>query len=120
MLHRGGPKNHPWDFGDDTFLRFDSGMQSGRPAAVQRDPSLEFIHHLDGAVFDEVIHVAAEKRVGFEGVLHGGVKPQIALLEKIAAAERVFHRADAGVCKRGVVGARVEGVVSPGRRRRTT
>ena len=49
-------------------------MESGRPAAVERDPALEFIHHLDGAAFDQVIHVAAEKGVGFERVLHGGVE----------------------------------------------
>ncbi len=86
-------------------------MESGRPAAVERDPALEFIHHLDGATFDQVFHVTAKKRMGFERVLHDCVEFQIALLEKIAAAECVFNRANAAVRQGGVMGTHIDRVV---------
>ena len=63
------------------------------------------------AAFTDDAAIAPEKRVGFERVLHGSVEPEIALLEEVAAAECVFHRADAGVRKRSVVAAYVDEVV---------
>lgn len=44
-------------------------------------------------------------------VLHGGVKPEVALLEEIAADKRVFHRPDSGIGEHGMVAAHVDGVV---------
>ena len=49
--------------------------------------------------------------MGFERVLHGSVQAEIVFLEEAAAAECVFHCADAGVSKGSVVGACVDCVV---------
>jgi hypothetical protein len=49
--------------------------------------------------------------VGFERILNRGVEAQIAVLEEIAAAEGVFHGEDAGICKRSIVAADVNGVM---------
>src|SRR5439155_10793230 len=113
MLDGRGPENHSLGFRGHTLLGFHSSMESRWPASVQSDPALEFIHHLYSAALDQVIHIAAKKRVGFERVLHGGVQAEIAFLEEVAAAERIFYRADAGVGKGSVVAACVDCVVRP-------
>ena len=82
VLQRDLAQNHALRLGRHALLGFDGGVQPGRPAAVLRDPALELVHHLDGAVLDHVIHVAAQQRVGMQRVLHGGVDGQIAALRR--------------------------------------
>ena len=66
------PENHSLRLWRHAFFRFDRGVQTGRPAAVLRDPALELVHHFDGAVLHQVIHVAPEQSMGVQGILHRG------------------------------------------------
>ncbi len=75
------------------------------PAGQRRfcgDAAFEFVHRLDGAVFHQVIHVAAQQRVGVDGILHGGQQREVLFLEQIAAAERSFDRANTGIGERDI------------------
>ncbi len=54
------------------FLGFDSSVQSSGPAPILGDAAFELIHRFDGAVFHQVIHVAAQQRVGVQRILNGG------------------------------------------------
>ena len=43
------------------LLGFERGLQAGGPAPVLGHAALELVHQLDGAVADDVIHVAAQQ-----------------------------------------------------------
>ena len=53
-----------------SLLGFERRVQARRPAAVRRDAALELVHRFDGAVFHDVVHIAAQQRVGVDGVMH--------------------------------------------------
>ncbi len=67
------------------FLRFERGVQPGRPAAVLRDAALELIHRFDGGILHHVIDIAAQKGVGVDSVVDGGVDREILLGVDVAA-----------------------------------
>ena len=107
-MERDGSENPALRLQRQAFLGFNRRVQSGRPAPVLRDAAFEFVHGFDGAVFHQVIHVSAQQRVGVEGILNGGEQREVLLGEQIAAAERSFDGADAGVGKRDVPGVFIE------------
>ena len=115
VLERDLAEDHSLRLGRHAFLGFDRRVQTGRPAAVERDPALELVHHLDGAVLHDVVDVAVQQSVGVQRFLHGPVNRQVAIVEEIPASEGALHGVDSGVGQRDVVASRIDGEVLAGR-----
>ena len=130
---RGGGAGHAADFGIERgqvlqgdggehaalfaewqmFFRFERGVQPGRPAAVLRDAALELVHRFDGGIFHHVIDVAAQKGMGMDGVVDGGVDREILLGVDVADMEMLFGQMGAGVGEGDVAAEFVEREIEP-------
>ena len=64
-------QDHSLTFLGYALLNLDRSVESGRPAPVLRDAALEFVDHFYDAVLHHVIHVAAQKHMGVQRILHG-------------------------------------------------
>ena len=81
------PRICPCCFGRNAFFDLDRRVKSGRPAAVKRHAAAKFVHHLHNAIFDHVIHIAAQQSVGVQRILQSRVDRQVAFIKKIAATQ---------------------------------
>src|SRR5215469_566173 len=48
---------------------FNRGVESCGPAAVLYDSTFKLVHRLNGALLDQVVNVAAQKRMSVQGIL---------------------------------------------------
>jgi hypothetical protein len=86
-------------------------MESCGPTPLMHDAAFEFIDGLDCAVLDEIVHIAAQKRVCMQRVLNGSVNRKIVVVEEIPAMERLFDSTNACIRERNVAFIVVYGVV---------
>jgi hypothetical protein len=90
------------------LLGFDGGVQTRGPAAIESDPALELIDHLDGAVFDDVVDVAVQQGVSVKRILDGLVNRQTAIVKEIPASQGILYCANSSVGQRHIVGSRID------------
>src|SRR5215471_8449400 len=105
MLKRDGAENCSLALRRDALFDFDGGVETSRPAPVECDTPLELVHHLNRAVLDHVIYIAAQQSVGVQRVLYGSQEHDIALVVQIAASERLLHGRNPVICQSSVMSA---------------
>ena len=114
MLERNLAEDRSLRLSRHAFFGLDGCVQTGGPAAVECDPALELVHHLDGAVLDDVVDIAMEQGVSVQRLVDGRVDRLVGFVEETAACQGGLDGVDSGVGERDVVAAGIDREVLAG------